>query len=631
MFFLFVIAKIAFVLSQTDTGAANDTVRAATHLGVTRNPLTLQQGEQLFVLSYAANCSTVYKSFLVPCHVACTEIGETDARIDTKIVTTRSDYSQDENVQIHGEAGCDYAIFKAKASYSEESEKIFKKCVEESQTFAQASISMRLYELAASSLTMTLSDNFVAHIAQCVAALDAGDMMHYAYWLSELTTKYPAAYVKRVVVGGTLLQKMEVDDYYTQTTNIDIFNRSVAASASFVGFSVGGDYMYGLTQEQVDTFTSHRTWTETSAVGGSYLVTDTLPQWQQRVLTDPAPTNFYLADTKDCIVPPLLPQFKAERVWRIQRDYAQMQQAYRDENTHFGCTQRNATNFRLAANVDDGSCYFVNSTSTAFGGFYAEKTWLIPGSGGMWSQPMCGANPVTTGCNCELGGYNVPHFYTAQYNDPDPGMTSYSMCFASDYRSSTLFGGTFSVSSPNPLTGHRDCPPTYDSVKQWSWTADPTYFCIGSANGSSTPNYAYGGSFILLLDGTTCGAPNPVTGDCTCPGNAPLPANAAQEHAIVVFCVGPPVYQKEDAGDQIALRAMPQLLLAFNQTFTEPRVSELPLATETHGKSRLTSFDIALMYGLLLVGVFLVCICGFCVSKLVFRAKNAENGYERLA
>jgi hypothetical protein len=171
---------------------------------------------------------------------------------------------------------------------------------------------------------------------------------------------------------------------------------------------------------------------------------------------------------------------------------------------------------------DIGGC--LRGKCTPYAGFYARTT-------------ACGANPCgsrnayTAGCNCPSGFQDTLLWTEAKTCEGgDPGTTEVRSC-SSGRIPGIAYGGGYvegpdancnvGCRTPNPITGDCSCPKGAQALPM---TVDTT--------GSSCPNASmtlqlcvdadavainFGGAYAVSQTAASgCGAPNPLTGTCSC-------------------------------------------------------------------------------------------------------------------
>lgn len=497
--------------------------------GITLDPITYIHGNQLFKHT-ASNCTTEDTKFFLPCGLNIDPIGRTDIDLTTNVYIKTSDYSADGTTVISGKAGGSFFGIGAKGSYSQSHEDINKKSYREDWTYVETMIQMQLYKVFTDSITMPLSDEFIAYMNILSAALTNKDE-RYNTWITQFAADFPYTYISEVIVGGALYQTQFVDDSFCQVTSQDILKRSAKASCKFGLFSASGSYNYGLTTEQIDAFEAHSYENETIAIGGLYLINMTLQDWQKSVYDQPAVLAYTVSDTKNLIQPELesLSGYPKENIIKIQSDYIAIHLGYFNNNTHVGCPMRNSTDYKVWANVDSGNCTYNITYGSSFGGFYYTKNdnrGSLPGVG----------NPINNGQeSCPFGFFK--DCTSNQYLDA-------CFCLTDEERKDgPSFGGGFG-SSVNAITNGSTCPSGFNQVS----STLGGQICISD----TAPGYIMGGMYISSYVDGTCKTRNPYTKQCTCSANAPWSFNVNlqdrnsyyQFYDQITICYGGPQFSE---------------------------------------------------------------------------------------
>ncbi len=539
----------------------NSTVAPGSHLlGVTFNPLTLEQGGNLFNIVLDPSCSFSFGSYTVPCSVNLVNIDETDDEVKTTVFTTTSDYSQTDDTIISGEAGGSYWIFKAHASFSSETQSIFRKSMSESKTYVQSRFTKTAYQLASNKINVTLSADFKVCVQYAVAAKESGNTVGYYYWMKYLVDNFPETYVSIVYVGASLVQDVFVDNSFLSTFSKTDVSNMIGETVSFLGFSEKGNYMHKYSQQQLDTLKKHFSNVKTKTVGGTYHDGDSKQAWETSADANPVAISTVLGDTVNFINSAQFPSLNSTVVAEIAEDYIKLQQYYKDSNIHYGCMMPNATNFVFGANVDDASCYYVNTNGSKFGGYYSS------GSNSIY-------NPLLQNNTCPPFFYDYVDFST-------PGLF-FALCVDAQTIGPN-FGGGFSPTEKNQITGDYSCPQGYSALPATRPIifSPQTFVCVDAT--LSARNYAFGGGFVVNPTDNSCLLNNPFGGTCDCPSFAPFSFSMVISGDGFLFhlCYGGPVYQQLPAGQGFAIVPMPD-----PRTVLVQETTSFPSSTENTEES----------------------------------------------
>lgn len=582
--------------------------------GLTMDPVTFEIGEQLFATFFGPNCTTQDGMHSLACGLDVEEIGETDADVESECFVQSFGVSQDETTKIDVKAK-----FFFTGSYSKSREKVHKIASSESKTYIQTQIGMQLYKIFTKTVSMPLSADFTKSMFDLDKALKNDQPDHYQYLLSDFARSFSATYIRAILVGALLVDDEYVDDTYYEVTDKEVVKRCASASAAFGKFGASAMSNYGVTNEQVETHRNHSSRSTTTAVGGTFFLNTTLEEWQRSAIASPAVIEFTVGDTADFIIPEYHPSLNGANVLRIQRDYLLLQKTYVEQNTHFGCALRNASNFRVWANApDDSSCVYVNTSGSSFGGFHAQNSFGedIP-------------NPFN-GNNYSCASQFVPRcVQTSNY-----GYTS-TVCVclsaSADDQSGVSFGGSFAPNAPNQITGGQSCPPSYSTLQAPLLSgAAPTTLCVGDTDrNQSMPDYAFGGAFMTDAQNGNCLLANPYTQSCDCPVRAPFLSLLDMRNdrvrydggVILNVCYGPVVYKRSDPGQPIPYVDISMIAVRIGKTTKAP-LPPLP----SHQKPPQESSRSSTTIGILCASgaVFLVVFGGVAVFLAYRRAKRAQ-------
>ena len=563
--------------------------------GRTKDPVTYNMGMQIFKIRFnATDCLTSDGKYMIACGLNMDTIYKTDTDVVSEIDERISDYSRDENTEISGSVGGSFMKFSAKGSYSRSYETVNKISSDEKKTYITTQIKMELYKIYTGQTAMEISDEFKKYIDIMVNTKKNGETDRYLYWIYKFTEDFSLTYISEITVGGALIQNVFVDDTFCMTTNKDILSRMASASASFMGFGASGSDKYGLTQEQINTFKKYVSHETTSAVGGIYYLNSSLAEWQKSVVENPSVLEYVLSDTVDFLVPELLSDYPAEIILQIRKDYINIQNEYLEDNTHKGCSSRNATNYKVWANCDDNQCIYNNKTGSNFGGYYLKNLDINPYTG----DESC---PAYTTSSC-TGDINTWPFFGNKG-------TKVCICLTPKSTDTDLpsFGGAYGA-TVNNITNANSCPDGYEAKH----APGGGMLCVDT-KGNELPGYFMGGGYVIHAG--VCALGNLFMSDksCNCPSWANMQTIIADNgfnrlQTQLVLCYGNLQYTgPTDQGMMIPYKSIAEQ----NGTNMTSEMSTTMMMTST---SMMKSGNINISFNLYEIILLIMLVVAMCLA-----------------
>ena len=462
---------------------------------------------QVHLYNYSTCKVTEDGKFMIPDSIYVIPLRESHYKFNSDYFDHWDNYTSITSSGVNTNAGSSVSLFgllsfKIGGSYSKEKQSVKENQVNYHSKTTRVSFRNRIYAVHLDT-SAELHPTFKSKIYELAASVQNNDM-GLAEYLAELIIRdYGTHYITSVEAGAVLVKLDYISESYSNSHHTDVDKSTVTAAAGF-SFPIhqivlGSSYDFGYSQmasrERIQAYRSNIKRSEMFTIGGAPFTPDlNLTTWLNDVPNRLATIDRMADPIYFAITPTQFPELPLPTV-RVVADYVlEATDRYYRLNTKQGCIDPKARNFDLQANFGD-STYCDNSVSDVdmvFGGLYQTCHQI-------GRENLCKDRKIQQ-VNPQTGGYSCPEGYTAVslYS----GRDSYRGAYVSYYRDCNwlrmcktnsknviemshadyetfwcvviksaqhyrgyLFGGYFTPSSSNPITGTQSCPPYYQKQK----------------------------------------------------------------------------------------------------------------------------------------------------------------------
>lgn len=373
-----------------------------------------------------------------------------------------------------------------------------------------------------------LHPTFKSKVYEIAARLQNNDTDMAVYLAELLIRDYGTHYITSVETGAVFAKLDYISNSYASQTDFTSVTSSAAFSLPILqllnsSFDLG--YSYSYSAENMKAFFKDRKKSEMFTIGGAPFTPDlNLTRWLLEVpdkmaIIDRTADPLHYAITQSQF-PELLPS-----TVRDVSDYVQKAIGwYYQVNMRPGCTDPSAKNFDFQANYGDSSYCDTQRTyeDMAFGGLYQKCSNRFGSRENLCNNVLriAQVNPQTGDFSCPSGYTSVllqsgTVSHSSQFQESKRKCKLFIFCSTHSYlktyvshasyqtywcvavRSLTpsqyrgyLFGGYFSATNTNPLTGAQSCPPYFRTQKMAS---DVTLCVSNDYELASTHSVKFGG------------------------------------------------------------------------------------------------------------------------------------------
>ena len=333
-----------------------------------------------------------------------------------------------------------------------------------------------------------------------IAANLQSNNTEYANYLAELLVReYGTHYLTTAEAGAVIYQIDHVTAAFVANTAGESTAVSAAAGVDFLGkVSFGAGFGHASSQVSVEAYGAARTHSQVFTAGGPpFRPNLTLEEWTAGIPDNLVAINRAGNPLHFAINPTTISELPEITLREVENTVYKAINRYYKVNTRRGCTNPKAWNFDYQANVDDGSCNWPPDGEFTFGGIYQTCQKDLNSSQDLCNSgplPVAQRNPLTGDYTCP-DGYIGVLLHSGSVTNPATrpyckttcrhcgflgwGRCCKPQCIAMSILSSAkyeaywcapaqdvkiepgkgyLFGGFYTPSFINPLTGSMSCP-----------------------------------------------------------------------------------------------------------------------------------------------------------------------------
>ncbi|XP_033744477.1 macrophage-expressed gene 1 protein-like [Pecten maximus] len=450
-----------------------------------------KHGGQVINYNYSLCETTDDGRYLLPDGIYSVPLKQSKLETFAELFSHWQNYTSTTSSTVNAEAGFHIGHFDIGGSFSYESESVRSRQLLDKSVTTRVQLRYVRYSAKLQPDT-AFNPKFKARLLT-IATLIVKNQTNMARYESQLLIRdFGTHIITSVDAGAALAQQDQIKTTYARSYSMDKSKVLASASASFSDvFHADTDYQHSTSKEMIDQYLGNRTHSEINTIGGSVFQPQnfSLNDWADSiadnlVAIDRAGDPLYFI-----ITPMALPELPSSVVYELIQQVKNAINLYYKHNVYKGCTDADSPNFSYQANVDDGTCRSLSNNYT-FGGVY--QTCRMSGNvRSNTCSELDQKNPLT-------GDYSCPPNYEAVLIDvgnkktPNTvrrchrcGFLGLSRC-CGDYASSQtasykgywcyatgnvqagsgyLFGGVFTNTVGNPLTGSRSCPPYFYALR----------------------------------------------------------------------------------------------------------------------------------------------------------------------
>ncbi|XP_060084847.1 macrophage-expressed gene 1 protein-like [Ylistrum balloti] len=450
-----------------------------------------KHGGQVISYNYSLCETTGDGRYLLPDGIYTVPLKQSNMENFAELFSHWQNYTSTTSSTINAEAGVHIEHFGIGGSFSHETESVrSRQTMDKSVT---TRVQARYVRYSAKLQPDTpLNPAFKSRLL-IIASMIAKNQTNMARYESQLLVRdFGTHVITSADAGAVIAQQDQIKSTYARSYSMDKSKVLASASASFDSvFSIKGDYKHSTSKEMTDQYLRNRTNSETFAIGGHVfqLQNFSLNDWANSIADNLVAVDRAGDPLHFIITPVALPELPPSIIYDLIQHVKKAIDLYYKHNVYRGCTNPDSPNFSFQANVDDGTCYSLSNNYT-FGGIY--QTCSL--SGNIRSNTCTDLeqkNPLTGDYSCppnyeavliDRGNKNTPNTVRRCHSC---GFLGFSTC-CGDYAASQtasyagywcysagkvtantgyLFGGLYTSTIGNPLTGSRSCPPYFYALK----------------------------------------------------------------------------------------------------------------------------------------------------------------------
>lgn len=386
-------------------------------------------------------------------------------------------------------------LFSISGSYSREKQSVKQNQVNFNSKTTRITFRNRVYSVHLDPAS-ELHPKFKSKIYEISAAVQNNDSSLGRYLSEILVRDYGTHFVTSAVAGAVFVQLDSISETYAR--NVDRTTVTSSASASFPLFQLlgGGSFSLGynrnVTQISIEAYQTSLKRSEIFTIGGAAFTPDlNLTRWVNDVPNRLATIDRRADPIHFAVTTTHFPELPIPTIRAVADYLLEATDRYYRVNTRAGCVDPQAQNFDFQANFGDST--YCNTTfahvNRVFGGIY-QNCRHNPEA----REDLCADREISQ-VNPQTGDFTCPTGYTpvSLYNGTDSYTGSYTTYYRTcgfwgcDTRSRSitvttiayyetfwcvvlntpqqyrgyLFGGYFTPTDANIVTGTQSCPPYY--------------------------------------------------------------------------------------------------------------------------------------------------------------------------
>uniref|UniRef100_A0A4W3GS73 Macrophage expressed 1 n=2 Tax=Callorhinchus milii TaxID=7868 RepID=A0A4W3GS73_CALMI len=440
--------------------------------------------------SYHQCKTTEDGAYLIPDEIYVIPRKHSELDINSEIINNWMDYTSSTASSVNEQVS--FLPF-LNGKFSTDSQRVRTHQANDKTVTARIQVRNSVYTVKASA-SFQLDSRFKQQLLAIGSHLENNHSSAASYFTEMLIVNYGTHVLTNLDAGANLLQEDQVKQTFVSDTRNS--KSSVTASVGISFFqkvNVGAEGSDNSTDQFTKRYVANRTHSRIESHGGlAFYPGITLHKWQESIGNRLVAIDRSGPPLHVFINPLTLPELPEPTVYKVSRAVERAIALYYTVNTHRGCVSPDSPNFDFKANVDDHSCESA-ATNFTLGGLYQDCAAVS----GVDAQSLCQTlqqrNPLTGGLSCpegftavRLGSQVLEQSYSRYecrrrcdscylllecceqtcgdiYRVRRARFTAY-WCAAHGpvpRASGLMFGGLYTRSSDNPLTGSRSCPPAH--------------------------------------------------------------------------------------------------------------------------------------------------------------------------
>nr|KAI8739654.1 macrophage-expressed gene 1 protein-like [Biomphalaria glabrata] len=386
-------------------------------------------------------------------------------------------------------AGVSLSKYGISGMFSRDHEELRSKQIEDKSSTFRAQLRYPRYE-AKLQPDAELSPQFKNRLLSIAVKIELNQTSQAEYEAQLLVRDFGTHVLTSVTAGAALVKEDYLSNDMISNSKATKKSYLAAASVSFLSiFKISSSFGITSQADRRDAYSSATTYSVTRAIGGPMYDPESsnLSAWVKGIEKNLVPLDRAGEPLSSLVKQQLLPELPLSTIDALEKVVQGSIELYYEMNTYRGCTKLDDPNFSVSANVEDGSCG-TKPTHLRFGGVY--QTCTVYGST-YYHNPCDGLRQV----NPKTGTYSCPPFYTAvliqtfykrvvtetETNCRGCGFLWLSTCCDTKHIVATatysaywcaatasaqpysgyFFGGFYTPTQDNPLTGSTTCPPSF--------------------------------------------------------------------------------------------------------------------------------------------------------------------------
>ncbi|XP_037049520.1 macrophage-expressed gene 1 protein-like [Bradysia coprophila] len=432
-------------------------------------------------------------NYLLPDHLHITPKSESDIDTTQELIESYQKFISTTSSSMSASASGGYGKFSAQGTFSSEYKHMKKNQVINKSVTSRICGRYVLHAARFDEYTVELHPDLKVKLLDAIDAIENGHLTKASLILEMTILSHGTHAVTGIDLGGVIVKEDYLSAAYVSNNDMNELGLTASASIGFADFfNMKCSYSKADYTDQYSQYTKNTKSTKISSHGGQLIDSAMLniSTWVESVPSYQTAVDRSGVALPYVITPRHFPHVNQTTLAVLRREFTEAIEHFNAVNIRIGCMNQFSPNFDYNANIGDKSCN-APPTNYSLGGFFQNCHC----TGDNNCASLCANRTVT---NFLTGEATCPENFTPVFLNEkkfsatreqcwqdcycflfcfcdtncetiniDYGYETY-WCAANVYpvpeKSGLMFGGVFTSTAINPVTGSKNCPPNFSEV-----------------------------------------------------------------------------------------------------------------------------------------------------------------------